>query len=119
MIERFHRTLKASLMCQRDTSWVNVLPTVLLGLRTAHKKDINVSPAEILFGQKLRLPGEMIDETKVSPNQYDFTKSFSKVMRSLAPTPVAHHTNEYVFLNKSLSSCSHVFVRVIALKPPL
>lgn len=36
IIERWHRTLKASLMCHSGTPWLDILPTVLLGLRTAY-----------------------------------------------------------------------------------
>lgn len=45
IIERWHRTLKASLMCQDQTPWVDLLPTVLLGLRTCYKEDLKASVA--------------------------------------------------------------------------
>ncbi|XP_044016657.1 uncharacterized protein K02A2.6-like [Aphidius gifuensis] len=57
MIERLHRTLKAALMRSPKT-WIPVLPTVLLGLRNSFKEDIKTSPAELLFGTSLRVPGE-------------------------------------------------------------
>ena len=34
MIERWHRSFKAALMCHSTTPWIELLPTVLLGLRT-------------------------------------------------------------------------------------
>ena len=37
MVERLHPTLKAALMCSPQTPWVDLLPTVLLGLRTTFK----------------------------------------------------------------------------------
>jgi len=37
MVERWHRSLKASIMCHGNNEWVDVLPTVLLGLRTSFK----------------------------------------------------------------------------------
>jgi len=58
MIERWHRTLKTAIICQNNHEWVDVLPTVLLGLRTSIKDDINASAAELLYGTTLRLPGE-------------------------------------------------------------
>ena len=35
MIERLHRQLKAALMCHADEHWAEVLPLVLLGIRSA------------------------------------------------------------------------------------
>ena len=45
MVERFHRTLKSALMCSPHTPWPDLLPVVLLGLRTAYKEDLQASPA--------------------------------------------------------------------------
>ncbi|XP_039308825.1 uncharacterized protein LOC120358487 [Solenopsis invicta] len=35
MVERFHRQLKAAIKCQENNRWTEVLPTVLLEIRTA------------------------------------------------------------------------------------
>jgi cleavage and polyadenylation specificity factor subunit 1 len=57
-VERFHRTLKAALRTKLDTdNWVDILPVVLLGIRSAPKEDIGFSSAEIVYGAPLRLPG--------------------------------------------------------------
>ncbi len=54
MVERFHRQLKASLKAQLNPpAWINALPFVLLGIRTALKEDI---AAELVYGTTLRLP---------------------------------------------------------------
>ena len=47
--ERWHRTFKVALMCHTDLSWIDVLPTILLGLRTAIEDDIQVSPIDLLY----------------------------------------------------------------------
>ncbi|GBM73685.1 hypothetical protein AVEN_177736-1 [Araneus ventricosus] len=39
-IERWHRTLKAAIMCHTSVHWVSALPAVLLGLRTVFKEDL-------------------------------------------------------------------------------
>lgn len=46
MIERFHRTLKASLKCKENINWANELPLVLLGLRSTFKEDIEATPLQ-------------------------------------------------------------------------
>lgn len=57
LVERWHRTLKAALMYS-PKPWLDILPTVLLGLRTSFKEDLNSTPAEMLYGTCLRIPGE-------------------------------------------------------------
>ena len=60
MIERFHRTLKASLKARlTGSNSVEELPWVLLGLRTA-PKDLGYSSAEMVYDETLTIPGEMI-----------------------------------------------------------
>jgi len=59
MVERFHRSLKTSLRTRlRGANWVDELPWVLLGHRTAPKDDLKASPAELVFGDSLLLPGD-------------------------------------------------------------
>lgn len=122
IIERMHRTLKTAIMCREDESWTDTLPLILLGSRTAHKEDIDASPAEMLYGQTLRLPGELFSETEATPrpnNENEFVSEFKQKMRQLRPTSTAHHTNEKSFVHKSLASSSHVFVRNDKIRPPL
>jgi len=60
MVERLHRQLKASLMAHGSTAtWRQALPLALLGIRTAIKEDLGHSPAEFVYGEMLRLPGEL------------------------------------------------------------
>ena len=59
LVERMHRTMKASLKANlgSDPNWCDTLPMVLLGMRAAVKQDINCSVAEMVYGEQLRLPG--------------------------------------------------------------
>lgn len=69
LIKRFHRTMKAAIKCQNNSSWTDTLPLILLGLRSAYKEDLAPSPAEMLYGTKLKLPGysgEMFSSTLIS-----------------------------------------------------
>ncbi|XP_045137222.1 uncharacterized protein LOC123519780 [Portunus trituberculatus] len=59
MVERTHRTLKAALMARcTGPNWRAQLPWVLLGIRTSPKEELRVSPAEMVFGEPLVVPGE-------------------------------------------------------------
>ena len=52
LVERWHRTLKSSIMARIEaagSNWVNQLPWILLGLRITPKEDLDVaSPAEMV-----------------------------------------------------------------------
>lgn len=119
LVERWHRTLKAAIMCHDTPSWADVLPTILLGLRTAHKDDIGASPAEMLYGQTLRLPGEFFDAPLAATNQSDFVSQFSQQMRSMKSTSTSRHGKTTVFTQPNITTCSHVFLRIDAVKRPL
>ncbi|KOX69027.1 hypothetical protein WN51_07097 [Melipona quadrifasciata] len=54
MVERFHRQLKAAIKCHETENWVEMLPLVLLGIRTAVKEDLKISAAEIIYGRGIR-----------------------------------------------------------------
>ena len=64
MIERLHRQLKVALKARTaDAHWMDHLLIVLLGLRVAGREDRDCSPAELVYGSSLRLPGEFVDPT--------------------------------------------------------
>ena len=121
LVERFHRQLKAALKTHEDpTHWTERLPIVLLGIRTSIKSDIGHSPAELVFGTTLRLPGEFIEPSNTLPisDQTDYAKRLSTHMRSI--TPVASRTQtRKSFIPLDLQTCTHVFIRHDAVKPPL
>jgi len=50
LVERFHRHLKASLRARlTGPNWLDELPWVLLGIRTAPKEDVGASSAELVY----------------------------------------------------------------------
>ena len=48
MVERFHWQLKAAIKCHNSSNWIESLPIVLLGIRTAIKEDLSATAAEII-----------------------------------------------------------------------
>jgi cleavage and polyadenylation specificity factor subunit 1 len=56
LVERFHRTLKAAIMCHANQQCTKALPLVLLGIRTAYKEDLQASVAELVYDEPLRIP---------------------------------------------------------------
>lgn len=76
ILERWHRTLKTALMCHNNQDWTEVLHTALLGLRTVYKEDIKSSPAELLYGTTLSIPGEFLVTDLDQPDPRKFIEKF-------------------------------------------
>ena len=61
LIERLHRTLKASLKARLTSPHLlDELPWVLLGLRTTPKEDPNASLVDLVYGAPLTVPGDLV-----------------------------------------------------------
>ncbi len=68
LVERFHRRLKDVLQSQAAAAdWHDHLPWVLLGIRTAFREDSEFSPAEVVYGPQLVLPGQFINTAESPP----------------------------------------------------
>lgn len=119
MVERMHRMLKAALRCSPEIPWFDLLPTVLLGLRTAYKEDLQASPAEMLYGTTLRIPGEFFVTSSIPASQLTFVDHLRNFFRAVKAVPASHHAFQRPFVYKVLRTCTHVFRRVNSVKKPL
>jgi cleavage and polyadenylation specificity factor subunit 1 len=120
LVERFHRVLKSAIMAHENPRWTESLPFILLGLRAAVKPDINTSSADLVYGTPLRLPADLCTDTpstKFSSNT--FVQELRKRMDSIKPSSTSAHTKTKVFVYPELNSCTHVFLRVDKITPPL
>lgn len=112
IIERFHRQLKTSLKARTDSeNWVQNLPLILLSLRCTVKEELGTSPAELVYGQTLKLPADFFNPTGQVPENVEFVKSLRSRMGELKPKQT-RKPNVSFFLPKDLESCSHVFLRI-------
>lgn len=119
IVERWHRSLKTAIKCHESDHWTEVLPTVLLGLRTNFKENLNCSPAELVFGTTIRVPGEFFLNSETPSNPSVLVENVRQHMRSIRPVQTLHHTNSRIFVHKELGTCTHVFLRDDAVKKPL
>ena len=120
-VERFHRQLKSSLAASATRAdWFQALPLVLLGIRTSLKEDLHHSSAELVYGTKLRLPGELLTPAPRSTpcSVQDFAANLSDFMQRLQPVQPRTSPSK-TFVSQDLDNCTHVFVRVDAVKKPL
>lgn len=119
-VERFHRTLKAAMKCHGAENWLRVIPTILLGLRAAIKEDIGVSVSELVYGTTIKLPGEFFAEsTSKCTNEHDLVASLKKHFNIIRPVSTSNHSRTSPFIFKDLKNCTHVFLRIDAVKTPL
>ncbi|CAB0044533.1 unnamed protein product [Trichogramma brassicae] len=120
MVERMHRTLKAALKCSPETPWTLALPGVLLGLRTTFKEDLQASPAEMVFGTSLRIPGEFVarqEPDKTSPSE--FVLALRRLFQAIRPVPASRHVQHRPFVFKDLATSDYVFRRLDTILKPL
>ena len=103
MIERFYRSLKASLKARlTGSNWVEERSWVLLGVRTAPKEGLGYSLAEMMFSEPLTIPCEMISNGAMQ----DFLPSIPLH----AARPSFHHTNTTPYLAPSLATAKQVYI---------
>lgn len=110
MIERFHRTLKAAFTCTGG-NWAENLPLILLALRNTVKEDLNTTPAELVYGETLCLPGDFFTDSPPI-EQTTVVSHLRETISKLRPTPASNHaTNSRPFVFQQLRTCTHVYTR--------
>ncbi|GBN06761.1 hypothetical protein AVEN_14647-1 [Araneus ventricosus] len=112
IVERFHRHLNSSIKAHESTRWSEILPIVLLGICTVVKEDIKASCAELVYGTTLQLPSEMIETSIIPPCNDIFVDRLRNTMREMNPVATSTHGKTKFYVNPSLKTCSHVFLRI-------
>ena len=122
MVERLHRQLKASQKARTTSSnWFDELPMVLLGIRSSWRVDPGCSPAELVYGSTLRIPGEFLqphDARTVEPD-VTFLRHLQQTMRSFQPPTPQFHGQPSVYVPANLAPAKFVYVRKDSHKHPL
>ena len=122
MVERFHRQLKAAIMAHESPNpWTITLPAVLLGVRSAVKERLGRSAAEMIYGTNLRLPGEFTKQYTVDANTdlENYSDKLRVAMSRHRLCPPRETQQHNIFQFKGIATCTHVFLRRIAIAPPL
>ena len=119
LCERFHRSMKAALRASlKDSSWVDRLPWVMLGLRSAPKEDLKSSSAELVYGQPLRVPGDFVPNTTTPWSAAQQRTALLDSAKVFAPIPTSQHGLPQPHIPASLWSAGYVFVRHDAHRGP-
>lgn len=114
LVERYHRQLKASLRAQCNTKhWYYNLPWVTLGIISSIKEDLGYSPSQIVYGQALRLPGELVVHSELPKDE--LTPALALEMKNsiaqVRPPSGRVHQQKSIFVPSDLRTCSHIFLR--------
>ena len=117
MVECFHCQLQVALKTHSN-SWIDTLPFVMLGIRTALKDDIHLSTAELVYGTTLRIPGTFLtcSDNPLLTQQPVFPNSRHSLNNS-AHRPPACQSHPHTLT--SISLIAHVFIRHDAVRKPL
>ena len=102
MVERFHRQLKAAIMAHESPNpWTITLPAVLLEVS--------------------KLPGEFTKQYTVDANTdlENYSDKLRVAMSRLRLCPPRDTQQHNIFQFKEIATCTHVFLRRIAIAPPL
>jgi len=110
LIERFHRTLKASLMA-RGNDWLTELPMVLLGIRIHPDEDGSCAMSRVTGEQPLMPP---IVE-RLSSIQ-EVTTALQKLR---FPYRIPRSRDVDAYHNKRLYNSSHIWLRLDRVRKPL
>ncbi|XP_046993955.1 uncharacterized protein LOC124606035 [Schistocerca americana] len=103
-MERFHRTLKAALICQ-NTTWSTIIPVVLISLCGAHKADLGHIIKHQAVPTISRVPA--------------FIQQLHHCMVHLYSISLWCHAEHWSLLYKDLHTCMHVMLQVDVNQPPL
>ena len=119
MVERFHRRLKEGLIAlgaDSPNDWYWRLPCVLLAIRTTLKPDLGASPADLVFGEQLAVPGESLPSNPATDEQLSRQRASALAdlrveVARLQPVPTSAHRKPLIHLPQELETCTHIFVR--------
>ena len=104
--------------------WFWKLPMTLLALRTTIKPDINASPSDLVFGEGITVPGQLIGppqltEEELLREQRSTLSNLRVEVERLQPRPTSAHRTPQVHIPEELASATHVLVRKGAQQPLL
>ena len=120
LVERLHRQLKAAIKTHETVRWTEILPLVLMGIRTAIKADIGCSTAELVYGTGIKLPAQFVAPSKPDSDTdaANYVHRLKQWMRKVCPTPTRRQQRSS-YVNSDLFTSSHVFIRQDAVRKPL
>ena len=120
LVERFHRQLKDSLRAtSSDTNWYHDLPLILLAIRSLTKSDNSPAPAELVYGDSLRLPADLLPAAEDHASMEDCIKTLKAKIAQHNPAPTRVQSRQPPHILKGLLTAEYVYVRKSSTNTPL
>jgi hypothetical protein len=85
-------------MCHAGQHWTEALPVFLLGIHTSFKVDLQALVAKLVYGEPLRIPGELRTPTKHPVDPAHLITQLRQHMTRLRPVPATRHANPGTFI---------------------
>jgi hypothetical protein len=89
----------------------------------AYKEDLQASVAELVYGEPLRIPGQLLTPTAELVDAAHLITELCQHMACFGPVPTARHVSPSTFVHSDLERCTHIFLHQdttrLALEPPL
>ncbi|GFV83738.1 transposon Tf2-6 polyprotein [Trichonephila clavipes] len=102
MIERFLWYLKSA---HEDTGGSDILPIVLLGLRSVMKNDLKATSSQLVYGTTLRLPFDLISSESLQTSvTLPYISKLITMMRKLSPISPDSNSCTKSYVHQSLST---------------
>lgn len=102
------------------SNWVSTWRAILLGLRCSLKGESNTTPAEMVHGQTLRLPGDFFEkDNTVNVLPQTLVTQLKEKISKLTLALETHKSRNKPFVAPELKTATHVFVRHDAVRRPL
>ncbi|XP_072241429.1 uncharacterized protein [Leuresthes tenuis] len=101
-------SLRASL---KHRNWIDRLPWIMLGIRTALKEDLQSSSAELVYGQPLRVPGDFFASTTVPWSASLQRSTLLENTRLFTPVPTSRHSFPHSHVPPGFQLANYVFIR--------
>ena len=113
LVERFHQQLKGSLKARlQGPHWMDELPLMLLGIRTAWREGSDCSASKLVYGTSLRIPGEFLPhESRDLRVSSEFLRQLQDNMRTALTPPMEFHGGRSTYKPDNLASTGYVYVR--------
>jgi cleavage and polyadenylation specificity factor subunit 1 len=112
-VERFHRSLKTALKFHADQHWTEALPLVLLEIRTSSQVDLQASVAELVYGETLWIPGELLTPTTQPMDPAHLITQLRQHMARIRPVPATRHASSSTVAHKDLIKRAHTYTQLV------
>jgi cleavage and polyadenylation specificity factor subunit 1 len=77
----------------------------------AYKEDLQASVVELVYGEPLRITGELLTLTAEPVDLANLITEVRQHMSRLRPVPAARYASPFTFVHSELEKCTHIFLR--------